>query len=53
MVEGGHTTNLVSFPRILKSVDCPVQGRPEMTHSVGRMRENFMYIHFRSNVAFL
>ena len=53
MGRGGPTTYVVSFTSILKSVECPVSGCQEMYHSVGRMRENFMYRHFRSKVAVL
>ena len=36
------TTYVVSFPRILKSVELPVPGCPEIFHSADRMREHFM-----------
>ena len=37
---------MVSFPQVLKTVRCPVTGCPEVAHSAGRMRGNFMYRHF-------
>ena len=37
---------MVSFPRVLKMVSSLVTGCPEVAHSVGRLREHFMYIHF-------
>ena len=42
---------MVSFPRVLKTVRCPVPSCPEVVHSAGRMRENFMYRHFLSQIA--
>ena len=40
---------MVSFPRVLQEVKCPVLGCPAVAHSAGRLRENFMYFHFRYN----
>ena len=37
---------MVSFPRVLKMVSGLVTGCPEVAHSVGRLREHFMYRHF-------
>ena len=50
-VGGGTTTYVVSFPRVLKKVKCPVPGCPAIAHSVGRLQEHFMYRHFQSKVA--
>ena len=44
------TTYVVSFPRVLKLVKCPVPGCLEVVHSAGQLRENFMYRNFRSQV---
>ena len=46
----GASTYLVSFPRLLQEVKCPVPGCPVEVHSAGRLREHFMYRHFRSKV---
>ena len=35
----------VSFPRILKLVDCPVEGCPAKAKNPGRLREHFMFSH--------
>ena len=48
-VGGGLTTYVVSFPRVLQEVIYPVPGFPAVAHSAGRLRENFMYFHFRYN----
>ena len=45
------TTYVVSFPRVLKTVKFPVTGCPEVAHSAGRLRENFVYWHFLLRVA--
>ena len=50
-VGGGPTIFVVSFPRVLKSVKCPVLGCPEVAHSAGRQQKFLMYQHFRSQVA--
>ena len=50
-VREGPTTYVVSFPRVLPEVEFPVLGCLTVTHSVGRLREQFMYRHFRSNLA--
>ena len=44
---------MVSFHRIMKSVECPVPECPEISHSAGSMQEHFMYRHFFSKVAVL
>ena len=49
-VGGGPSTYLVSFPRLLQEVKCPVPGCSVEVHSAGRLREHFMYRHFRSKV---
>ena len=45
------TTYVVSLPRILPLVRCPVPGCPAVVHTAGRMRENFMFQHFWSQIA--
>ena len=50
-VGGGPITYVVSFPRVLQTVKCPVPGCTLVAHSAGRLRENFMYHHFSSKVA--
>ena len=50
---GVPTTYVVSFPRILKLVECPVQVCAERAHSTGQMRENFMNRHFCLKVVVL
>ena len=40
---GCPETYKVSFPRILKSVECPVEGCTERSKNPGRLREHFMY----------
>ena len=47
----GPATYVVSFPRVLQSVRCPVPGFPAVCHSAGRLREHFMFRHFRSRIA--
>ena len=42
---------MVSFPKVLQEVICTVPGCPVVAHSAGRLRENFMFRHFRSKVA--
>ena len=48
---GGLEVYKVSFPRILKLVDCPVDGCPYEAKNPGRLRENFMFRHWKSKVA--
>ena len=48
---GGATTYVVSFPRILKLVECPVIGCTAKAHSAGSMQENFMYRHLHPKVS--
>ena len=47
---GRAVTYVVSFPRVLKTVRCPVTGCLSVAHSAVRLRENFMYIHFLSRI---
>ena len=47
----GTTTYIVSFPKVLKKVRFPVPGFPYMAHRAVRLREHFMFCHFRSKVA--
>ena len=39
---------MVSLPKVLKEVICPVPGCPAVAHSAGRLREHFMHFRFRS-----
>ena len=50
-VGGGLTTYVVSLPKVLQEVVCPVPGCPSVAHSAGRLCEHFMFCHFRSKVA--
>ena len=43
----------MSFPRILKLVDCPVEGCPAKSKKPGRLREHFMFRHCKSKVVIL
>ena len=47
----GPSTYVVSFPKIIQSVRCPVPGCPARAHSARRLREHFMFRHFRSQIA--
>ena len=38
-VGGGPTTYVVSFPKVLKEVRCPVPGFPAVAHSAGILYE--------------
>ena len=49
----GLETYKVSFPRILKLVECPVVGCLERAKPPGRLREHFMYLHWKSKVAII
>ena len=42
---------MVSFPRVLHEVKCPVPGFLVVAHSAGILHENFMFHHFRTKVA--
>ena len=46
----GPTIYVVSFPRVLQEVKCPVTGCPEVAHSAGRIHKHFIYRHFQSKV---
>ena len=50
---GGPETYVVSFPQALKSVACPVDGCPERAHNPVRLRENFMYWHWKAKISIL
>ena len=43
---GVPTTYMVSLSRVMQFVRCLVPVCPAVTHSVGLLRENFMYQHF-------
>ena len=43
----------MSFLRILKSVECPVEGCPARENTLGRLRENFMCQHWKLKVAIM
>ena len=48
---GGLEVYKVSFYRILKSEEFPVEGCPAKAKTPGRLRENFMFRHWKSKVA--
>ena len=50
---GGLEVYKVSFPWILKSVDCQVEGCPAKAKTPERLREHFMFRHWKSKVAIL
>ena len=50
---GGMNTYKVLFPRILKSAECPVEKCTARENPLERLRENFMYRHWKSKVAIL
>ena len=53
-VGGGRPeTYMVSFPRVLKSVACLVGRCPVRAHKPGRIRENFIYLHLKAQIAIL
>ena len=41
----------MSFPRILNSVDCPVEGCPAKAKTPGRLRDHFMFCNWKPKVA--
>ena len=43
----------MSFTRILKLVDCPVEGFPDKAKTLGRLREYFIFCHWIPNVTIL
>ena len=53
-VRVGRAENcVVSFPCVLTSVACPVEGCPTKAHNPGRLREHFMYRHCKANIAII
>ena len=50
---GGLELYKVLFIRIIKLVDCPVEGYPAKVKTPGSLRENFMFCHWKSKVAIL
>ena len=50
---GGPETYKVSFPRILKSLECPVEGCPARGNTPGSLRGHFMYQHCKLKVAII
>ena len=47
----GSSTYVVSLPKFLQEVECPVPGCLEVAHSAVRLQKHFMYRHSISNVA--
>ena len=50
---GVTETYVMSFPRVLNSVACPVDGCLTRAHNLVRLREHFVYRHWNSNVEIL
>ena len=50
-VGGGPTTYVVSFPKVLQEVICPVPGFPAVAHITCILCQNFIFCHFISKVA--
>ena len=50
---GGPEIYMVLFLRILKLVECPVEGFPERAKTPGILGENFMYGQWKSKVAIM
>ena len=50
---GGEETYVVSFPLVLTSVTCPVEGCLARAHNPGSLRKHFMFRHWRYNIAIL
>ena len=50
---GGPEIYMVSFPRILKLVECPLEGFLERAKTPGILGEHFMYGHCKSKVAIM
>ena len=46
-------TYVVSFPWVLKSVVCPVDRCPAREHNPVRLKENFMYWHWKLKILIL
>ena len=49
----GREIYVVSLSCVLNSVAFPVEGFPERDKTPGRLRENFMYRHWKDQVAIL
>ena len=47
---GGPEIYNMLFPRILKSLDCPVKGCPAMANPPGILRGYFIYRHYKLKV---
>ena len=41
----------VSFHPVLTSMTCPVEGWPEKSHTLGRLKKHFIYRHWKAQVA--
>ena len=50
---GGMGTYVVSLPRVLSPLDFLVEVRQVKTHTPGRLREYFMYRHWKAQVEIL
>ena len=46
---GGLEVYRVSFPRIIKSVECPMEGCPTRSKNPGMLRENIMFQQWKSD----
>ena len=47
---GGRETYVESFPQVLTSVECQVEGFPVRDHLSARLRGQFMYRHWKYQV---
>ena len=50
---GVEATYGVSFPRVLKLVECLVYGCPTRSHNPGILNEHFMYMNCKAKVSIL
>ena len=50
---GGPDIYKVLFPRIIKSMECSVEGCLDREKNPGRLRENFMYRHWKLRLAIM
>ena len=50
---GGSDTFVVSLPRVLTLVVCPVEWLPESGQTLGRLREHFMCRNWKAQVSIL
>ena len=50
---GGPEIYKVSLPQILKSVECRLEGCLARAKKTGRLREHFMYRHWKLRVAIM